>query len=94
MKNLKLISLLLCCLLMSGCWDRIDIDRRIFISAIGIDGGKDLRKEKEKQDIEEGEAFGEREIEKFNLTFAFPDISKYSADSKQIPEDKFIKVEA
>lgn len=94
MKKLRIISLLLCCLLMSGCWDRIEIDRRVFISTIGIDGGKDLKKEAEKREVKEGEPFGEREIEKLKITFAFPDISKYSADTKQIPESKLLKVDA
>jgi spore germination protein len=94
MRKLRIVPLLICCLLMSGCWDKIEIDRRVFISTIGIDGGKDLKKEQEKREVKEGESFGEREIEKLKVTFAFPDISKYSAEKKQIPESKFIKVDS
>jgi spore germination protein len=94
MKKLVAIPLILCCLLLNGCWDKIEIDKRIFISTIGIDGGKDLRKEKEKQEIKEGEPFGEREIEKLKVTLAFPDISQYSPEGGQVPEDKILSLDA
>jgi spore germination protein (amino acid permease) len=36
------VSLLLVCVLFTGCWDKVDIDNRSFITTIGIDAGEDI----------------------------------------------------
>lgn len=94
MKHVKVFPILLSALVFSGCWDKVEIDRRTLISTIGIDSGKDIKKEDELKKIKPDEPYGERVIERLNIVYGFPDISKYSAESKQIPEDKTIKVES
>lgn len=94
MKKLKILPLCIFCIITSGCWDRIEIDRNYFISAIGIDVGKDIGKEKEIKKISPDEPFGEREMERINVTFLYPDISGYNAQKGSMPEAKFIKTKA
>ncbi len=47
-------------LLLSGCWDKVEIDRRNFISTIAIDPGEDIAKEKELKKLNSVEPFAER----------------------------------
>jgi spore germination protein len=94
MKHGKLACVLVLTLFLNGCWDKVEIDRRIFVSTIGIDVGKDIEKEEVLKDIQPDEPFGERIIEKINVTYAFPNISEYNIEQGQIPEDNTINVEA
>lgn len=98
MKKVKVLPVLMFSFLMSGlmsgCWDKIEIDRNIFIGAIGLDPGKDIKKGKELKKVEEDEPFGERKLERLNVTYAFPDISEYTAQKGALPEDKYIRAEA
>ena len=47
MKFKKILPVILSCVLLSGCWDKVEIDRLNFISTIAIDPGEDIGKEKE-----------------------------------------------
>ena len=46
MKLRRIVSLFLICILLSGCWDKVEIDRKSLISIIGIDIGEDIGKKK------------------------------------------------
>lgn len=96
MKFKRIMALILCCMLFSGCWDRIEIDKRIFISTIGIDAGKDIGKEKEQlKNIKPYDPFQERiETKKFNITYGFPDISEMGPGKSGTAKDQFISVDA
>lgn len=94
MTKYKLIPVFLSTLLLSGCWDKVEIDRNVFISTIGIDAGKDIKKEDELKKISPEEPFGERKIERLSITYAYPDISEYNAQKGSLPKDKLIKTEA
>jgi Ger(x)C family germination protein len=72
----------------------VEIDRNIFISVIGIDVGKDIKKEDELKKISPQEPFGERKIERLSITYAFPDIWGYNAQKGVLPKEKYIKTEA
>jgi spore germination protein len=90
----KLVFIFLSCILLTGCWDKVEIDRNIFISVIGIDVGKDIKKEDELKKIGPQEPFGERKIERLTVTYAFPDVWGYNAQKGVLPKEKYIKTEA
>ena len=92
----KVLAIVIVCLFvtMSGCWDKVEIDRNAFVSTIGIDVGKDIKNKKALEEIKPDEPFGERDLERLNVTFAFPDISKYTSQNPQISSDKYIKAPA
>lgn len=94
MKRLILILLCIFLLFSTGCWDRNEIDRNFFVSTIAIDAGKDINDKKILKDAKPEDPFGERDIERLQVTYAFPDIRGYSAQKSEIPSDKFIKTEA
>lgn len=37
MRRLKLLALLILCIMLCGCWDKIEIEDRLFVLALGID---------------------------------------------------------
>lgn len=76
MKWKKVIPILLICVLLCGCWDKEEIDRRLFISTIGIDAGEEIGKSDELKKIKPDEPFPETEIKRLNITYAFPALSK------------------
>ncbi|NLP27801.1 MAG: Ger(x)C family spore germination protein [Clostridia bacterium] len=94
MKRKLALTFAFICVFLNGCWDKVEIDRNALVSIIGVDAGKDIRNEEALETIEPGEPFGERDLERLNVTFAFPDISKYSSQSPEISSDKFVKASA
>ncbi|MCY6958753.1 Ger(x)C family spore germination protein [Clostridium brassicae] len=96
--NKKIILLLLiCCLiccLMSGCWDKVEIDRKSFISTIAIDTGKDIDKEKEFKKIKPNEQIQEEELKKLSITYGFPDISELGPGKGGTAKEEFVTVGA
>lgn len=57
MKLNRFLPIALCCLLLCGCWDRVEIDRRIFISTIAIDAGEDIENKEKLKGINENDPF-------------------------------------
>lgn len=90
----RFLPLFLCCTLLSGCWDRIDIDRRIFISTIAIDVGKDIAKEDELKKIKPTDPFQGSIAEKLSITYGFPDVSDLSPGKGGRPKGQYISVDA
>ena len=88
------LVLVFMCIFLTGCWDKVEIDRNAFVSVIGVDVGKDIRNKKVLEDVKPGEPFGERDLKRLNVTFAFPDISKYTSQNPEISSDKFVKTPA
>jgi spore germination protein len=93
MKRL-LIIILLIPFILTGCWDKIEIDRKIFISTIGIDPGEDIEKSKEFKEIKEDEPFQGSTIKRYSITYAFPDISKLGPQNTQGAELQYINTDA
>lgn len=93
MKRLKVISVLLVCLMLTGCWDAVDIDRRVFVSTIGIDPAKDIDKDKEMQEAKDEDIFAQKNIKKINVSYAFPDVSDFSPNKPIIKGDNVFSVE-
>ena len=73
MKFKKILPIILSCMLLSGCWDKVEIDRRNFISTIAVDTGEDIVKEKVLKNIKPDDPFPERQIKKINVTYGFPE---------------------
>lgn len=94
MKKAMALGLVFMCIFLTGCWDKVEIDRNAFVSVIGVDVGKDIRNKKALEDVKPGEPFGERDLKRLNVTFAFPDISKYTSQNPEISSDKFVKTPA
>ena len=57
-KSLKAAAILLCILLLAGCWDKIEIEDRLFVLSIGVDSVK----------VEEQQA----SEDKYTLSFVSP----------------------
>ncbi|KPU27455.1 hypothetical protein TR13x_05130 [Caloranaerobacter sp. TR13] len=60
----KIIIIFMCIILLTGCWDKVEINDRAFISAIGVDvhgDGGELEKK-------------ESGYNKFTITFVFPNV--------------------
>ncbi|MFD3158282.1 Ger(x)C family spore germination protein [Haloimpatiens sp. FM7330] len=77
-RSKRIFIMLLCfmCIFLTGCWDKIEIDRRVFISNIGIDIGKDIQDEKKIKSLNTGYTLTEKEMNKLKITFGFPDLAK------------------
>lgn len=89
-----IIILLLLPFMLTGCWDKVEIDRKIFVSTIGIDPGEDIEKTKELKEIKENEPFQESSIKKYSITYAFPDISKLGPENSGGAELQLINTDA
>ncbi len=94
MRNLKLLSILLLCLFLSGCWDKVEIDRKIFVSTIGVDVGKDINKEYELKKENFEEVFPQKNANKLKVSFAFPDISDFSPNKASVKGDNVFPIDA
>ncbi|MBU3143166.1 Ger(x)C family spore germination protein [Clostridium sp. CF012] len=88
------LPIILSCVLLTGCWDKVEIDRLNFIAAIAIDPGEDIAKEKELKGINPEEPFAEGKIKKMNVTYGFPDMSMVGAGKSGSAEEKYINTEA
>lgn len=96
MKCKKMIPLLMVFpLLLTGCWDKVEIDERIFISSIGVDAGPDISKQKEDPDVKSNDPFQQVDFNKLRVTYAYPNISELTpqkggtAETKQISADSY-----
>lgn len=82
----------LCCIFMSGCWDKVEIDRKIFVLGVGVDAGKDIKKE----DIIKSSPLQfpktEEEMKRLKVTYSFPDLKKIkeaTAETESITVDAY-----
>ncbi|MBU3127390.1 Ger(x)C family spore germination protein [Clostridium tagluense] len=94
MKFKMALPIILSCVLLSGCWDKVEIDRLDFISTIAIDPGQDIGKEKELKSINPKEPFAEGQIKKINVTYGFPDMSMLGAGKGGSAQEKYINTQA
>lgn len=90
MRFKKVISLILICILLSGCWDKIEIDRKSLISTMGIDVGEQVGKEKELKTLKPDEPYTAMDVKKIHVTFGAPDISKLGPDKGGTAEDVYL----
>lgn len=90
MRKIGIIAIILICLGATGCWDQVEIDRRILVSLIGIDVGKDISKEKEDEVGEDSSKVG---VEKLKVSYSFPNIADFSPNKPTIQGDIFFTVD-
>jgi len=79
-KIIKLIPVMMISLLLTGCWDSVEIDRKAFVSTIGIDIGEDI--DVRSKMINSKESTSEKIIENNNtlrVTYGFPDVRNMNA---------------
>ncbi|MEW8957470.1 Ger(x)C family spore germination protein [Clostridium sp.] len=94
MKGKKLIILpLLLCLIFTGCWDKVEIDRKIFISTIAVDVGEDIDKDKELKEMSTEEIPAERSVKKLKVIYSYPDLSKFSPEKGTIEEEGVLEMD-
>ncbi|MCI1945283.1 Ger(x)C family spore germination protein [Clostridium luticellarii] len=89
----KAIFLLLICIVLTGCWDKVEIDRVHLVSIIGVDAGADIGKKKEVMDIKPTDPLTSVDLKKFHVTFGIPDLSKLEPGKGGILQDKYINVD-
>lgn len=94
MKKRLIIILCIIPIMLSSCWDKVEIDKRVFISTIGIDVGEDISKTDTLKKFEKGDPFQEIEFKKLKVTYAYPNISELTPQKGGTAETKFINVEA
>lgn len=68
-KNMYILLWILPVLVLSGCWDKVEIDERNFVTAIGFDKYEGLDKEKEKKLEKEYEG---QSINRYVRTISYP----------------------
>lgn len=94
MKYKKVIVIILSCILLSGCWDKVEIDRRSLISIMSIDIGEQAGKEKELKNLSPDEPFTGMDLKKLKVTFGAPDISQLGPDKGGTAKDMYITTDA
>lgn len=94
MKYKKVIIIILSCILLSGCWDKVEIDRRSLISIISVDIGEQAGKEKELKNLSPDEPFTGMDLKKLKVTFGAPDISQLGPDKGGTAKDMYITTDA
>lgn len=95
MRLKKTLIVLICCTMLCGCWDKVEIDRRIFVSIIGVDLGKDSGNKKEAKEVKPEYPFqGRIQQKKLSIIYGFPDISELGPGKAGTAKDQFINVDA
>ncbi|WP_300297033.1 Ger(x)C family spore germination protein [Anaerosolibacter sp.] len=70
----KISILLLSCILLTGCWDKVEIEQRAFVSAMGIDKF-DPQEEQEKDGAEEETEPEQISRNRYIVTYRYPNTS-------------------
>ncbi|MBU3203789.1 Ger(x)C family spore germination protein [Clostridium algidicarnis] len=84
MRKIGIVAIILMCLCTTGCWDQVEIDRRILVSLIGIDAGKDISKEKE-DEVNKDSSMAD--LKKLKVSYSFPNIADFSPSKPTIQGD-------
>ncbi len=89
-KKYLVIMLILSTMCMTGCWDKVEIDKKAFVSILGVDAGKDIGKEKELDKISSKASFTGSKFEKIKVTYDFPDISELGPEKGGVQQKKML----
>ncbi|CAB1254084.1 Spore germination protein A2 [Clostridiaceae bacterium BL-3] len=89
----KVISLLLICIILTGCWDKVEIERTDLVSIMGVDAGVDIGKRKESKNIKPTDPLTSIDLKKFHVTFGIPDLSKLEPGKGGISRDRYLDVD-
>lgn len=61
-------------LILTGCWDNTEIDRKAFVSTIAVDVGEDVTKIDDLKNIKPTEVYYPDDLNMLRVTYGFPDI--------------------
>lgn len=81
-KNTYILLLILPVLILSGCWDKVEIDERNFVTAIGFDKYEGTDKEKEKKLEKEYEG---QSIDRYVRTISYPNTEVIAGEGEGDP---------
>jgi len=81
-------------MLLSGCWDKVEIDRRNFIATIAVDSREDITKDKKLKNIKPKDSIAKKQTKKINVTYGFPDMSMLGPGKSGTAQDKYINADA
>ncbi|KGM98376.1 spore gernimation protein [Clostridium novyi A str. 4552] len=93
-KKVAIFTLALMCCLLTGCWDKVEIERKSFISTIAVDVGKAISKQDELKKVKSNEIFNESEYKKLDVTFGFPNISELGPTQSGTATEQVITTKA
>lgn len=90
----KIILCLSIIALLTGCYDKVEIDKKSIISTLGVDVGDDILKIKELKEVTPESPFAEKELAKLKITFGFPDISELGPGKGNSAKEQYITADA
>lgn len=90
----KLVLYMFIMITLTGCYDKVEIDKKSIISTIGIDVGDDILKIKELKELTPESPFVEKEFGKLKVTFGFPDISELGPGKGASAKEQYITSDA
>ncbi|MGO5065686.1 MULTISPECIES: Ger(x)C family spore germination protein [unclassified Clostridium] len=93
-KKYLTIMLILSTMCMTGCWDRVEIDKKAFVSILGVDSANDIGKEKQLEKISPNASFTGSKFDKIKVTYAFPDISQLGPEKGGTAGENNMSVDA
>ncbi|WP_164971427.1 Ger(x)C family spore germination protein [Clostridium tetani] len=79
---------------ISGCWDKVEIDKRIFVSTLGIDAGEDIERKEEIKEIKSNEPFTDNYIKKLRVVYGYPDVSELKPENGGEAREKNITIDS
>lgn len=92
MKLKKFIPLVLICCIFTGCWDKVEIDRKSFISIIGVDAGEQI--DKKPKEVKSDDPYSGVNVKRLHVILGSPDISKLGPDKGGTAEDIYVDTDA
>lgn len=95
MRLKRTLPLILICILLTGCWDKIEIDRKIFISTIAIDPGVEADNKSDLKSINPNDPFQQRvQQKKLKITYAYPEATELGPGKSGTAKNNFITADA
>jgi len=82
------------CTIFTGCWDKVEIDKRSFISTIGIDAGENIGDIDKLKKLKEDKSNNEIDFKKISVTYGAPDISKLGPQKSAASQDLYLTTDA
>lgn len=89
----RILPLLLICFLLTGCWDKTEIESKQLVSVIAVDPGEDINKQKYLKDIKPYDPMTDIDLKKIHITFGVPDLSQLGPNKGAQAQDKYIDVD-
>lgn len=92
MKLKKILPLVLICCAFTGCWDKVEIDKKSFISVVGVDVGEQI--DKKPKEVKSDDPYNGVNVKRIHVILGSPDISKLGPDKGGTAEDIYVDTDA